>query len=225
VANIPATQASGPRPPAVATRAVFLDALGTLVELEPPWVGLRRALGDAVEEGPLIDAVKAEMAYYREHSIEGRDADSLADLRRRCAAVLSERLGLEVGVETLLGAIRFHPFADAGPALAALRARGLATVCVSNWDVSLHRVLERCGLSSGLDAVVCSAEAGAPKPDPRIFERALTIAGCSPEQALHVGDTAVEDIAGARAAGLRALLIRRDGGGDVASLTEVAELV
>jgi putative hydrolase of the HAD superfamily len=196
-----------------------------LVRLEPPWVGLRRALGEAVEEGPLVEAVKAEMAYYREHSIEGRDAASLADLRRRCAAVLSENLGLEVGVETLLGAIRFHPFADAAPALAALRARGLAIVCVSNWDVSLPGVLERCGLSAGIDAVVCSAEARARKPDPEIFDRALAISGCSPAEALHVGDTPDEDIAGARAAGIRALLIRRDGGGDVSSLTEVAELV
>ena len=130
-----------------------------------------------------------------------------------------------MGVGTLLGAIRFHPFEDAAPALAALRARGLATVCVSNWDVSLHGVLERCGLSSGLDAVVCSAEAGAAKPEPAIFERALAIAGCSPEEAVHVGDTPEEDLAGARAAGLRGLLIRREGGGDVSSLDEVAELV
>ncbi len=225
MANIPATKASGSRASSLATRAVFLDALGTLVDLEPPWVGLHEALGDAVEEGPLVGAVRAEMAYYREHSIEGRDEASLADLRRRCAAVLSERLGLEVGVETLLGAIRFHPFPDAAPALAVLRARGLATVCVSNWDVSLPGVLQRCGLSAALDAIVCSAEAGARKPDPEIFERALAIAGCSPEEALHVGDTPDEDVAGARAAGLRALLIRRDGSGDVSSLAEVAELV
>ena len=225
MANIPATPPSGGAPASGATRAVFLDALGTLVELEPPWVGLRRALGDAVEEGRLIEAVRAEMDYYREHSIEGRDAASLADLRRRCAAILSERLGLEVGVETLLDAIRFNPFADAAPALSALRARGLATVCVSNWDVSLGTVLERCGLSSGLDAVVSSAEAGTRKPEPEIFERALAIAGCAPEQAVHVGDTPEEDVAGARAAGLRTLLIRREGGGDVSSLTEVAELV
>jgi FMN phosphatase YigB (HAD superfamily) len=225
VANIPATQVSGARPATPATRAVFLDALGTLVELEPPWVGLRRALGEEVEERPLIDAVRAEMAYYREHSIEGRDAASLADLRRRCAAILSDRLGLEVPVETLLDAISFLPFEDAAPALAALRSRGLATVCVSNWDVSLSAVLERCGLSPGLDAIVCSAEVGARKPEAAIFERALAIAGCAPQQALHVGDTPEEDLAGASAAGIRSLLIRRDGGGDISSLAEVAELV
>ena len=225
MANIPATHPSGSRPASPATRAVFLDALGTLIELEPPWVGLRRALGAEIAEGRLIAAVKAEMAYYREHSEEGRDEATLADLRRRCAAVLSDRLGQPVTAETLMEAIRFDPFPDAAPALAALRARGLATICVSNWDISLPGVLERCGLSPGLEAVVCSAGAGARKPSPAIFERALAIAGCSAEEAVHVGDTPEEDLAGARAAGLRGLLIRRDGGGDITSLAEVAALV
>ena len=54
-------------------RAVLLDALGTLVELEPPWPHLAEAL--AVEpDHHLVAAVRAEMAYYREHSHEGRDA-------------------------------------------------------------------------------------------------------------------------------------------------------
>jgi hypothetical protein len=70
------------------TRAVFLDALGTLVELEPPWVHLREALGDEIPEERIVAAVRAEMAYYRDHSHEGRDADSLASLRARSAAVL-----------------------------------------------------------------------------------------------------------------------------------------
>ncbi len=225
MANIPATQPSGSRPAPAVTRAVFLDALGTLVELEPPWIGLARKLGEGVDRERLIDAVRAEMAYYREHSDEGRDEVSLAELRRRCATILSDRLGVEVPVETLIEAISFLPFPDAAPGLAALRDRGLRTVCVSNWDISLSAVLERCGLSAVLDAVVCSAEVGARKPHPAIFERALAIAGCSAEQAVHVGDTPDEDIAGARAAGIRALLIRREGGGDVTSLTEVTALV
>jgi hypothetical protein len=62
---------------ALRTTAVFLDALGTLVELEPPW---ERAgvLGDGVPEERLIAAFGAEMSYYREHSHEGSDASSLA---------------------------------------------------------------------------------------------------------------------------------------------------
>ncbi|MEK6277818.1 MAG: HAD family hydrolase [Actinomycetota bacterium] len=207
----------------MATKAVFLDALGTLVELEPPWIGLRRALGDGIPDERLVAAVKSEMAYYKAHSHEGRDPESLADLRRRCAELLSRELGEEVEVETLVDSIRFAPYPDAAPALSGLRSRGLKLICVSNWDCSLGAVLERCGLAAGLDGAVSSAEAGVRKPDPAIFAPALELAGCSREDALHVGDTPEEDVDAARAAGIRALLIDRDGGGDVASLEEVAE--
>ena len=207
----------------MATRAVFLDALGTMLELEPPWIGLRDAIGEGVSDERLVAAVKAEMAYYKDHSHEGRDPESLADLRRRCAELLSRELGAEVGVDTLVESIRFAPFADASPGLDRLRSRGVKLVCVSNWDCSLGAVLERCGLAHLLDGAVSSAEAGARKPDPAIFAPALELAGCEPGEALHVGDTREEDLDAADAAGIRALLIDRDGGGDVSSLEEVAE--
>jgi len=205
------------------TKAVFLDALGTLVELEPPWVGLRAALGDGIPDAQLVPAVRAEMAYYKAHSHEGRDPESLADLRRRSAEVLSRELGTEVSVETLVDSIRFDPYPDAAPALTQLRSQGLKLFCVSNWDCSLGEVLERCGLASHLDGAVSSAEAGARKPDPAIFEAALALAGCSAPEAVHVGDTPEEDVEGAEAAGIRALILDRKGGGDVASLEEVAQ--
>ena len=185
-------------------------------------MGLRRRLGDSVPEEVLRAAVREEMAYYRAHSHEGSDEASLADLRERCARVLSDALGAEVSAPELVESIRFDPFPDAEPALAELGERGLRRICVSHWDVSLPAVLERCGLLGSLDGVVCSAAAGARKPDPRIFEVALAEAGCAPGEALHVGDTAEEDVAGAEGAGVRALLIDREGGGDIASLAEVA---
>jgi len=205
------------------TKAVFLDALGTLVELEPPWVGLRDALGDGIAEAQLVPAVRAEMAYYKALSHEGRDPESLADLRRRSAELLSRELGTEVSVETLVDSIRFAPYPDAVPALTQLRSQGLKLVCVSNWDCSLGEVLERCGLAAHLDGAVSSAEAEALKPDPAIFEAALALAGCSADEAVHVGDTREEDVEGAEATGIRALLLDRDGGGDIASLEEVAQ--
>jgi putative hydrolase of the HAD superfamily len=202
-------------------RAVFLDALGTLVELEPPWVHLAAALG-AEPDSRLVGAVRAEMGFYKEHSHEGGDAASLADLRERCAALLSAELGREVDVATMMKAIRFRPFPDAVAALEDLRGRGLALVCVSNWDCSLGEVLGRCGLDGLVDGVVTSAGAGARKPDPAIFAPALELAGCAPNEAVHVGDTAEEDLAAAAAAGIEALLLDRDGGGDIASLAEIA---
>jgi putative hydrolase of the HAD superfamily len=204
------------------TRAVFLDALGTLVELEPPWISLRDMVPAEVSDQQLVEALRAEMAYYKEHAHEGRDEASLAELRERCAALVSRKLGLDVGVDELVAAIRFSAYPDAIPALSGLRERGLRLVAVSNWDCSLPRVLEGCGLREVLDGTITSAEAGSRKPDPAIFERALELAGCEPGEALHVGDTAEEDVVGAKAAGIRSLLIDREGSdGDIASLEEI----
>jgi putative hydrolase of the HAD superfamily len=209
----------------VTTKAVLLDALGTIVELEPPWTRLAAARGVEDDER-LRRAFRAEMAYYRDHAHEAVDAASLADLRSRCAELLSWELDEEVGVAEMMASIRFRAYPDAATALAVLRRRGLALVCVSNWDYALGEVLGRCGLGGLLDAVVTSAGAGARKPDPAIFDRALALAGCAPAEALHVGDTPAEDLEGATAAGIPAVLIdrgggRRDAGDSIGSLAEI----
>jgi putative hydrolase of the HAD superfamily len=84
-------------------------------------------------------------------------------------------------------------------------------VVVSNWDMSLHKVIDDLGLRALLDGVITSAEAGVRKPSPRIFEMALNIAGVAAADAVHVGDSLEEDVAGARAAGIEAILISRSG--------------
>jgi putative hydrolase of the HAD superfamily len=203
-----------------ATRAVLLDALGTLVDLDPPWVALAATLG--MSEADVAPAVKAEMEFYKAHSHEGKDEGSLAALRARCADILSWELDREVPVETMMEAFTFRAFDDARPALDELRDSGLRLVCVSNWDVSLPEVLDRCGLADAIDGIVTSAGSGHRKPDPAIFQAGLELAGCAPGEAVHVGDTASEDVAGAEAAGIRALHLDRAGGGDIASLSEVA---
>lgn len=204
------------------TRAVFLDALGTLLELQPPWTLLRDRVPAEIPDERLMAALRAEMSYYREHAHEGRDDASLAELRDRCAAIVSGELRYEITVDELVESIRFSAYPDVAPALGALRDRGLRLIAVSNWDCSLPRVLERCDLEGLLDGTVTSAEAGARKPDPAIFAPALALAGCEPDEAVHVGDTAEEDVTGARAAGIRPLLIDRRGtGGDISSLEEI----
>ena len=116
------------------------------------------------------EAFEREMSHYAAHAQEARDADSLAALREDCAAILSDGLGREVGVEAMMAAISFEAYADAPGTLAELRARGLPIVCVSNWDFELELVLERVGLRRYLRGAVTSALAGARKPDPAIFE-------------------------------------------------------
>jgi putative hydrolase of the HAD superfamily len=199
-------------------RAALLDALGTLVELERPWPHLAaelRARGVSVSEEDARRAMLAEMAYYKRNHDDARDFAGLKDLRRRCAGIVQGELGTALPVEdvqdAMLAAIRFRPYPEVPGVLAALRERGAKLVVVSNWDVSLHDVLERTDLRRLLDGVVTSAEFGAAKPDPRIFTRALEIAGATPAEAVHAGDDVEADVEGARAAGIAAVLVARDG--------------
>jgi putative hydrolase of the HAD superfamily len=84
-------------------------------------------------------------------------------------------------------------------------------VVVSNWDVSLHDRLAETGLAPLVDGAVASAELGHAKPDRAIFEQALALAGARADAALHAGDSLEADVEGALAAGLRAVLVARDG--------------
>lgn len=203
-------------------RACLIDALGTMVRLLPPWerIDPRAVAGLGPER--VRSAFEAEMDYYRAHSDQGRDRDSLAALRDRCARLLSAGLGRPVSVATMMDAIAFEAYPDADPALRGLRGLGLRIVCVSNWDYGLASVLERVGLAPRLDGVVTSAGAGASKPDPEIFEAGLRLAGCSASEALHIGDSD-EDVAGARASGIDVIRIDRGGDGDVSSLAEIVK--
>jgi putative hydrolase of the HAD superfamily len=201
-------------------RAVLLDAMGTLLELEPPAPLLSAQLaarGAEVGEAEAAAALRAEIAYYRAHHDEAVDAQALADLRDRCTAVLAAALPAHARAvpdlrAALLASLRFRPYPEVPGVLAALRARGLRLVVVSNWDVSLHEVLADTGLAGAVDAALTSAECRASKPDPAIFARALQAAGdVAPEQAVHVGDDPDADLAGARAAGIGAVLVARGG--------------
>jgi putative hydrolase of the HAD superfamily len=218
---------------------VLLDALGTLVKLEAPVPRLRkelhRCLGLSVSEDEAQRAIAAEMVYYRVHLNEGRDEPSLGELRRRCAGVLWRELAsneraepsdLDAVVEALMSSLSFSAFEDAPGALNALRELGLVLIVVSNWDASLPGVLDRIGLAHLLDGVVTSAQVGSHKPQPAIFERALTVASASAEEAVHVGDSPTEDVEGARAAGIEAVLLARDGmaSSEVRQIRSLAEL-
>lgn len=202
-----------------AVRAVLLDALGTLVELQPPAPRLRRLLvraGFEVSEERAAAGFAAEIAYYLDHHLEGSDPERLERLRDRCAEEMRRALDLpgldHAGARrAMLGALEFRPYPDVLPALRELRERGPALVIASNWDCSLPEWLGPTGIMELVDGVVTSAEVGAAKPDPRVLERALAIAGAAPGEAVHVGDKVDNDVEGARAAGVRAILVQRRG--------------
>jgi putative hydrolase of the HAD superfamily len=99
------------------------------------------------------------------------------------------------------------PFADAAATLAALRRAGLRLAVVSNADGRAASVLEAAGLAADLDAVLDSHLEGVEKPNAEIFRRALARVGAPAERAVFVGDIVSIDIAGARNAGMRPILI------------------
>lgn len=218
-------------------RAILLDALGTLLELEPPAPFLRAELtarhGVGLSETDAQRAIAAEIAFYRRHFDEGRDEASLARLRQRCAQALLDAMPRGVRAElppaaglvgALLASLRFRLYPEVRPALSDYRDRGLRIVVVSNWDVSLHAVLARLGVAAMVDGIITSAEAGARKPEPTIFRSALRLAGAVPRDAVHVGDSVEEDVAGARAAGIEPVLISRDGGAGPRGVRTIASL-
>lgn len=100
-------------------------------------------------------------------------------------------------------------YPEAPGVLDALRDRGLRLGVISNWDTRLPEVLRQLDLARRFDAVVYSSAVGVEKPDFRIFRRALRELGVEARAALHVGDHRLEDVEGAIAAGMRALLLIR----------------
>jgi putative hydrolase of the HAD superfamily len=132
-----------------------------------------------------------------------------ADVAERAAAAFRD---------TYLDLAAWAVYDDVAPALALLE--GWRHVVVSNHVPELPALVAALGVP--VDDVVTSAAVGWEKPNPRIYAAALARAGAEPGQAWMVGDNPVADVAGARAAGLRAVLVRTGG---APGLVEAAELI
>ena len=102
------------------------------------------------------------------------------------------------------------------PLLDGLRQDGLRVGLCSNAPYrvpSLHAQLAHVGLDAHIDTVTFSAEVGWRKPSPRMFGAALAALGTNAAGTVMVGDSEANDIAGAHAVGMRAVLLCRSGGG------------
>jgi REG-2-like HAD superfamily hydrolase len=126
-------------------------------------------------------------------------------------------------------AASFRLFPGALDLLRAARGRSLRTAVVSNWSEHLEELLTNLGLRALLDVVLSSAVEGLEKPDPALFVRALEALGVGAGEALHAGNEPELDVAGARAAGIEAVLVAPSGKmgapGALRTLRELHELV
>jgi len=100
-------------------------------------------------------------------------------------------------------------FPDTVATLDALAGRGLSLAVISNWDRRLPDILRSLDLIDRFATVTVSAIEGVEKPSLEIFRRTSSRLGVDPASILHLGDSPIEDYAGARNAGFGAVLVDR----------------
>jgi len=220
---------------------MFLDAGGVL--MNPNFVRVSQALARHGIEVPPARLAAAEPHAKRALDVERTIIATKDDQRGQLyfhEVLTRADVAISAAPEAALAEMRAyqrtHNLWESVPAevpgvLAALRELGLRLVVVSNANGTLHAHFARLGLTPLVDLILDSEVEGVEKPDPRLFRIALERSGSSPDSTVHVGDFYHVDVVGARAAGLRAVLVDAAGlYGDadcprVRSLTELAARV
>lgn len=209
------------------TKAVFLDWFNTLARHDPPSELLHaaacRTYGIEVEPGQLRTGIAAADRYFYEENVmarvEKRPANEQVEFYTRYEDIVLKTAGVKIPqgmalpiwmkVREMSRGSSFVLFDDVPVALEQLKKRSFVIVLISNLPQDMKPLLEKLGLLGLLDHVVNPTEAGAEKPDPRIFQYALAKAKVSSSEAVHVGDQYHVDIEGARSAGIEPILIDR----------------
>jgi putative hydrolase of the HAD superfamily len=196
-------------------RAVTFDVGGTLIE---PWPSVGHVYAEVAERFGIKDVApealnRAFASAWRARRNFDYSRDAWQELVNQTFASLwpksPSRACFTAIYEHFATVGPWHLFDDVLPVLAALKVRGLKLGVISNWDERLRPLLHELGLDVHFDAFTISHETGCAKPDAAIFRCAAAELDVPPACILHVGDSADEDVAGARAAGIHAALLDR----------------
>jgi putative hydrolase of the HAD superfamily len=222
----------------VKLRTVFLDAGGVLVF--PNWTRVSETLarhGVIVEPGALAAADPIARKQIDERTTIATNSDSKRGWL--FFNLILTAAGVQLSDATSAALTDLHAYhrehnlwelvpEGVVPALSALNALGLRLTVVSNANGTLCAHLERLGLDRHVHCVLDSQDFGVEKPDPRLFEIALERSGADAATTIHVGDLYQVDVVGARAAGVRGVLLDEQGlyeGVDCPRVRSLAELV
>ena len=203
-------------------RAVFFDAVGTLITPNPSFVEVYLATANhhVLQSSPAeINARFREAFRIEEDADRGRnwvcsEAGEESRWRSIVTAVFRDR-GTAEQIEACFLDLFAH-FASptawrlidhAGEVLAELANHGFALGVASNYDRRLHSVLDGIPELSHVQHRVISSEVGRRKPDPRFFAEVVRRASYEAGQVLFVGDSLENDYLGPNAAGMRAVLL------------------
>lgn len=199
----------------MSVEAVIFDWGGTLTpwsstDPREGWLAFARAVhaddAERVDElaAALLDAENVRWASVRDHHTAFTMAQVLAD-----AAVTGDPAALDAYKEFWAPATHVRP--EAGPVLDDLRDRGLRLGLLSStsWPAEWHdEWLDRDGLLHRFDARVWSSDLPYTKPHRTAFEAAMAAVGATdPAACVYVGDRLYDDVHGAQAAGMRAVLV------------------
>ena len=205
-------------------RTVFFDFGGTLVSLSPPreelFTQAARSAGLVLSAQCVRRAYQIVDFHVKFSSVEITTPAAREAFYYRYHQRLCEALGIASWFERLqprlvaeFTARRTWQLVDGvAGILGRLQAAGIRLAIVANWDRGLSRLAEQLGIRETFACVLSSQEAGAEKPDPALFRRALDALTVSTEgqRIVYVGDDYRVDVLGARAAGLLPVLIDRD---------------
>jgi putative hydrolase of the HAD superfamily len=224
----------------MAVAAVLFDGFGTLFDVAPSYATFLAAR--LAERGQPCGVTAVEDALTRTGKEYGwpddtEDPKARAAGWHRFATEVLTRVPVPEGrdevaaefVAFVLEPANYRLYPDSLPALDQLRDQDIPVGLVSNFDSWLRLIIDRLGLRGYLSAVSISGETGYLKPDARAFRVALDQLGIHAADALFVGDSPYSDIAGARLAGMTALLVDRGSRGAsaevIAGLTELSRWV
>ncbi len=167
------------------------------LELDPAKYEQARAAAFAdVRRHPELDHDEEMWVLFTERVIEGMGG--VGDTYR--AAVEMERRWVQ--------SAHFELYEDAPAALEMVRAHGLKVGLLSNSSRDLTEFVRHHGLAA--DAVLTSSAHGKTKPHDSIFRAILNLLEAEAGDTAMIGDTLEEDIEGARAVGMRAVLLDRE---------------
>ena len=188
-------------------KAVTFDLGGTLIE---PWPSVGHIYAE-VAEGHGLHSAPDELnqrfraAWKAKRNFRHSRADWAALVRATFGTDACDTLFPEL-YERFASAKVWRVFDDVRPALIRLKAQGVKLGIISNWDERLRPLLDQLALTPFFDAIVVSHEIGFCKPAPEIFREALRILKVPAEHVLHVGDSEIEDVAGASGVSMQAVI-------------------